>query len=144
MLVEDADLDLVGQVGSRLLGTLRAPFEIAGKQVQIGASVGAAMSAADQREAEVLLRNADVAMYTAKSGAKPARDLRGQHARRGHRLELKADLERASTAAPGPLPADLRACRRRAGRLRTLVRWRHPDRGEVGPGDLCRSPRRRA
>ena len=45
VLVEDADLDLVGQVGSRLLGALRAPFEIAGKQVQIGASVGAAMCA---------------------------------------------------------------------------------------------------
>jgi diguanylate cyclase (GGDEF)-like protein/PAS domain S-box-containing protein len=140
VLVEDADVDTVVQVGSRLLEALRAPFEIGGKQVHVGASVGAAMSGVDNRDAEVLLRNADVAMYTAKSRGKGRLEVfeASMHAAAVTRLELKADLERAL----GREELRLRyqpIFRLEDGALdgfETLVRWRHPDRGEVGPGDF--------
>jgi diguanylate cyclase (GGDEF)-like protein/PAS domain S-box-containing protein len=140
VLVEDADVEMVEQVGSRLLGALRAPFEIAGKQVHIGASVGACMSSADSREAEVLLRNADVAMYTAKSRGKGRLEIfeASMHAAAVTRLELKADLERALER--GELRVRYQPIFYLSdGALdgfETLVRWRHPDRGEVGPNDF--------
>ena len=140
VLVEDADIEMVEHVGSRLLGALRAPFEIAGKQVHIGASAGAAMSSADNREAEVLLRNADVAMYTAKSRGKGRLEVfeASMHAAAVTRLELKADLERALER--GEMRVRYQPIFRLSdGALdgfETLVRWRHPDRGEVGPGDF--------
>jgi diguanylate cyclase (GGDEF)-like protein/PAS domain S-box-containing protein len=140
VLVEDADVAMVEQVGGRLLGALRAPFEIAGKQVHIGASLGAAMSGADTRDGEVLLRNADVAMYTAKSRGKGRLELYedSMHAAAVTRLELKADLERALERG------EMRVRYQPIFRLddgsldgfETLVRWRHPDRGEVGPGEF--------
>ncbi len=140
VLVEDGDVTLVEHVGNRLLGALRAPFEIAGKQVHIGASVGAAMSSADIREGEVLLRNADVAMYTAKSRGKGRLEVfeASMHTAAVTRLELKADLERALDR--GELRVRYQPIFRLSdGALdgfETLVRWRHPDRGEVGPGEF--------
>jgi diguanylate cyclase (GGDEF)-like protein/PAS domain S-box-containing protein len=140
VLVEDGDVTLVEHVGNRLLGALRAPFEIAGKQVHIGASVGAAMSSADNREGEVLLRNADVAMYTAKSRGKGRLEVfeASMHTAAVTRLELKADLERALDR--GELRVRYQPIFRLSdGALdgfETLVRWRHPDRGEVGPGEF--------
>ncbi len=140
VLVEDGDIELVEQVGSRLLGALRAPFEIAGKQVHIGASVGAAMSSADNREGEVLLRNADVAMYTAKSRGKGRLEIfeASMHTAAVTRLELKADLERALERGELRVryqPIFFLSDGALDG-FETLVRWRHPDRGEVGPGDF--------
>ncbi len=131
---------LVEHVGNRLLGALRAPFEIAGKQVHIGASVGAAMSSADNREGEVLLRNADVAMYTAKSRGKGRLEVfeASMHTAAVTRLELKADLERALDR--GELRVRYQPIFQLSdGALdgfETLVRWRHPDRGEVGPNEF--------
>jgi EAL domain-containing protein (putative c-di-GMP-specific phosphodiesterase class I) len=132
---------MVEQVGSRLLEALRAPFDIAGKQVHIGASVGAAMSGVESRDGEVLLRNADVAMYTAKSRGKGRLEMyeASMHAAAVTRLELKADLERALERG------ELRTRYQPIFRLddssslygfETLVRWRHPDRGEVGPNEF--------
>ena len=140
VLVEDSDPDMVMQVGQRLLDALRAPFEIAGKQVHIGASVGTAMSGVDNRQAEVLLRNADVAMYTAKSRGKGRLEVfeASMHTAAVTRLELKADLERALDR--GELRVRYQPIfHLESGALdgfEALVRWRHPDRGEVGPGDF--------
>jgi diguanylate cyclase (GGDEF)-like protein len=140
VLVEDADVDTVVQVGSRLLEALRAPFEIGGKQVHVGASVGAAMSGVDNRDAEVLLRNADVAMYTAKSRGKGRLEVfeASMHAAAVTRLELKADLERALGREELRLRYQpiFRLADGALDGFETLVRWRHPDRGEVGPGDF--------
>ena len=140
VLVEDSDPEMVLQVGQRLLDALRAPFEIAGKQVHIGASVGTAMSGVDNRQAEVLLRNADVAMYTAKSRGKGRLEVfeASMHTAAVTRLELKADLERALDR--GELRVRYQPIfHLESGALdgfEALVRWRHPDRGEVGPGEF--------
>jgi diguanylate cyclase (GGDEF)-like protein/PAS domain S-box-containing protein len=140
VLVEDADVDTVVQVGTRLLEALRAPFDIGGKQVHVGASVGAAMSGADNREAEILLRNADVAMYTAKSRGKGRLEVfeASMHTAAVTRLELKADLERALERGELRLRYQpiFRLSDGALDGFETLVRWRHPDRGEVGPGDF--------
>jgi len=140
ILVEDADSAMIAEVGHRLLGALRAPFEMAGKQAHIGASIGAASSSIDHREAEVLLRNADVAMYTAKSRGKGRLEVfeASMHTAVVTRLEMKADLEQA--LARGELRVHFQPIfHLESGALdgfETLVRWRHPDRGDVGPSEF--------
>ena len=77
-------------------------------------------------------------MYTAKSRGKAgSRSSRPAYTAAVTRLELKADLERASTAASPVRYQPIFALADGAlDGFETLVRWRHPDRGEVGPGDL--------
>jgi diguanylate cyclase (GGDEF)-like protein/PAS domain S-box-containing protein len=140
VLVENADGQLPHELAVRLLEALRNPFEISGKQVHIQASVGLAFGSDDIRTANELLRNADVAMYTAKSRGKGRveRFETSMHAAVLSRLELKADLERAISHDEFRLryqpTFDLRD-----GRLsgfEALLRWRHPTRGEIFPNDF--------
>jgi diguanylate cyclase (GGDEF)-like protein/PAS domain S-box-containing protein len=140
VLVEDAEAGLPHELAGRLLGALRNPFEISGKQVHIQASIGLAYAGDDSRTANELLRNADVAMYTAKNRGKGRveRFETSMHAAVLSRLELKADLERAISHDEFRLryqpTFDLRD-----GHLagfEALLRWRHPTRGEIFPNDF--------
>jgi diguanylate cyclase (GGDEF)-like protein/PAS domain S-box-containing protein len=140
VLVEDAEGTLAQEVAGRLLDSLRNPFEISGKQVHLQSSIGLAYGSDETRTANELLRNADVAMYTAKNRGKGRveRFETSMHAAVLSRLELKADLERAITHDEFRLryqPSfDLRD-----GRLagfEALLRWRHPTRGEIFPNDF--------
>jgi diguanylate cyclase (GGDEF)-like protein len=139
VLVEETDVGGAHDIAGRLLDTLRLPFEVAGKQVHIGASVGVAMGS-DSADADELLRNADVAMYTAKSRGKGRVEMfeTSMHAAVVTRLELRADLEHALERGEFRLRYqplyDLSD-----GRLHSfeaLLRWRHPTRGEVMPGEF--------
>nr|MBA3352087.1 diguanylate cyclase [Blastocatellia bacterium] len=57
-------------VAQRILDMVRKPIDIGGKDVFIGASIGIALSSSPPEPPATLLRNADVAMYTAKSQGK--------------------------------------------------------------------------
>jgi diguanylate cyclase (GGDEF)-like protein len=125
------------EVAERIAAALRAPFHLDGKDVLVTTSVGIALSAAGTQGADELLRNADVAMYTAKERGK-GRHVAFEpdmHAAILRRLELEADLRRALEREEflvnyQPL-MDLRS-----GRLtgvEALVRWQHPQRGLISP-----------
>jgi diguanylate cyclase (GGDEF)-like protein/PAS domain S-box-containing protein len=62
-IVSPSDLEMVA---SRVLQELERPFEIFGRDVRAGASIGAAIASPDHASSDVLLRDADVAMYRAK------------------------------------------------------------------------------
>ena len=53
-------------VATRILHEMERPFEIFGREVHAGASIGVATAGADHASADVLVRDADVAMYRAK------------------------------------------------------------------------------
>lgn len=59
--------EVAAETAERLIGTLSQPFSVFGASVQIGASIGIAVSDPADEDAEQLLRNADLAMYQAKS-----------------------------------------------------------------------------
>ncbi|MCF2528619.1 putative bifunctional diguanylate cyclase/phosphodiesterase [Yinghuangia soli] len=69
LLVGDASPRAIREVAERLLATLSAPYRINGQEVRVAASIGIAFSAPDIEPAD-LMRNADLAMYRAKSGGK--------------------------------------------------------------------------
>jgi diguanylate cyclase (GGDEF)-like protein/PAS domain S-box-containing protein len=141
ILVEDPpDASAPRDVAVRLLTALQQPFDQAGKELFIHASVGVAVAAGARTTAEELLRNADVSMYTAKNNGKNRVEIYEprMHAAAMARLALRVDLERALERGEffvlyQPV---LQLTTRRIVGVEALVRWRHPHRGIVPPGDF--------
>jgi diguanylate cyclase (GGDEF)-like protein len=66
LLTRATDREQVASKAQRLLQSLDQPQYVAGRELHVGASIGIALFPDDAREPDVLLRNADVAMYQAK------------------------------------------------------------------------------
>lgn len=140
VLLEDAGYGRAAEVAERIIKVLDAPIQIRGKEVFVRASLGIAIGDEDRmggRAAEELLRNADVAMYMAKSKGKGRYQVfePEMHAAVLSRLELKADLQRAVEHEEFELfyqPVFLLESGALSG-LEALIRWRHPERGLILP-----------
>jgi diguanylate cyclase (GGDEF)-like protein len=127
-------------LADRVIAAVSAPYTIADHQVVIGTSIGIAIAPADGTSADELLKNADLALYRAKSDGRgvcrffePAMDAKMQ-ARRVLELDLRkafADGEFELFYQPLiGLPAQ------KVVAFEALLRWRHPGRGLVSPGDF--------
>ena len=128
------------RAAERLMKALAPPFVLAGKEIFTSISIGIAMSNTAYEEPEDLLRDADTAMYRAKSLGKA-------------RFEVfDADM-RASVMARLQLETDMRRALERhefrnvyqpivaldSGRIvgfEALMRWQHPTRGMIGPEEF--------
>jgi diguanylate cyclase (GGDEF)-like protein/PAS domain S-box-containing protein len=124
-------------VAERITAELRLPFRIEGKEVFVGTSIGIASSSVGDT-AEELLRNADAAMYIAKSQGKGCYEIYEphMHAQAMERLDLEADLRRAVERGEFVLHyqpiIDMRTGQ--VAGAEALVRWYHPERGLLAPG----------
>jgi diguanylate cyclase (GGDEF)-like protein/PAS domain S-box-containing protein len=123
-------------VVDRLLAALQEPVELSSTRVTTAASVGIAYGEADVGVDE-LLRNADLAMYTAKSAGKNcARVFADEmHAAAVERLDLETHLRGAADRGELVLHYQpiVELATGRISAMEALVRWRHPDRGLLGP-----------
>jgi diguanylate cyclase (GGDEF)-like protein/PAS domain S-box-containing protein len=127
------------RVAERVTASMRAPFDLEGKEVFAGTSIGIARGG-EVKSAELLLRNADVAMYTAKTAGKGRHALFApeMHTAVVERLELEADLRRGVERQEFALhyqPIVVLESGRIMG-VEALVRWDHPERGLVAPADF--------
>jgi diguanylate cyclase (GGDEF)-like protein len=137
ILVEDAEhLPDIVQVAERVTAALAQPFPLDGKEVFASASIGIA-SHTGEESTDDLLRNADVAMYIAKTRGKGRYEIfePHMHAAALERLELEADLRRAVergdfTLAYQPI---VQLGNGRMVGVEALLRWQHPVRGAVPP-----------
>ncbi|MDQ6670203.1 MAG: GGDEF domain-containing phosphodiesterase, partial [Chloroflexota bacterium] len=126
-------------VAQQLLRILEAPFELDGQRVEIGASIGIASYPAHGSDTATLLRRADVAMYVAKRGESGIviYTVEQDH-HSADRLTLGGDLRRAIENSELLLhfqpKLDLRDGTL-AG-VEALVRWQHPLRGFLPPGEF--------
>jgi diguanylate cyclase (GGDEF)-like protein/PAS domain S-box-containing protein len=128
------------RAAERLMKALAAPFMLAGKEVFTSVSVGIALSNSTYEQPEDMLRDADTAMYRAKSLGKARYEV------------FDADM-RASVMARLQLETDLRGALERSefrnyyqpivclgsGRIvgfEALLRWEHPTRGLLGPDEF--------
>jgi diguanylate cyclase (GGDEF)-like protein len=124
-------------LAERLLAAVAEPIEIGGRELRVRASVGVVNSDAN---ADQMLRNADLAMYRAKSegGSRIVTFEPGMHTELVKRLELQDDLARAlqedEIVAHFQPKVDLRTAR--VIGVEALVRWDHPDRGLVSPAEF--------
>ena len=128
-------------LAERLQGALTAPFHLAGREVVVRASIGIASAGpGDTATAEELLRNADVAMYAAKATGHGghARFQAHMHAAAVARLEVESELRGALGAGQLELhyqPIVQLPSREVVG-AEGLIRWHHPARGLVMPGQF--------
>ena len=130
---EDQIMDLAYQ----LLDDVSMPFTIRGQEISVSVSAGIAFDHTREHTAEVMLRNADTAMYRAKDQGQNEVAVFEPHMHTAtfDRLQLRADLARAVAhnqfeAYYQPI-VDLDTSRIIGAEA--LVRWRHPQRGMVGP-----------
>ncbi len=127
-------------VAERLAETLVPPFTIGGKELFVRASIGISVLMTRDQTADELLRNADVAMYMAKRKGKNRIESfePSMHAAAIDRLALKGDLEQALDRDEFFVlyqPVMDLTTLELVG-VEALLRWRHPDRGVVGPMDF--------
>lgn len=128
------------EVAERVLAALSRPFRLEGHEVFTSTSIGIAFPSEESKTAEDLLRDADTAMYRAKSLGKA-------------RYEVFSMTMRAQSIALMQIETDLRRAAERNEFLvyyqpivdlstlkivgfETLLRWQHPERGIVSPGEF--------
>jgi diguanylate cyclase (GGDEF)-like protein len=124
----------------RLIETLSRPYDISGHRVVVGVSIGITVASPDDLDVDQLLRRADMALYAAKRGGRgtwrwfePTMDTEAQ-SRRGLEMELRHGFEHGLLELyyqPRVVIADGRVTG-----FEALLRWHHPDRGLVLPGDF--------
>jgi diguanylate cyclase (GGDEF)-like protein/PAS domain S-box-containing protein len=128
------------EMAERVLSLMSEPFEIAGEQIVIGASIGVVIHPNDGDDADNLLKKADIAMYRAKSEGRNVYRAFSQEmmtAAQGD-ISLEAELRRALLNKEFELfyqpQIDLRS--NRIIGAEALIRWRHPTKGLVRPLDF--------
>jgi diguanylate cyclase (GGDEF)-like protein/PAS domain S-box-containing protein len=142
LLEDEVDEGRAKTVAKRLLTELASPFDIRGREVFVRASIGIATGAGPASQTDELIRNADTAMYAAKSAGRARFELFQpvMHEEALAQFEVQADLQHVLERAElvlhyqpivGFEAGDVRG-------MEALVRWAHPTRGLLGPGEFIR------
>ncbi len=128
------DLDALHE---RISVALAAPLSVAGTQLRVTSSIGVALYPQDGESIEILLRNADLAMYAAKQRGRntlayyDGRMAETVRSRTELEKELRQALERGEFEVYFQPRVDVATNRIRA--VEALVRWNHPRLGLVSP-----------
>ncbi|HEX6928873.1 MAG TPA: EAL domain-containing protein [Gammaproteobacteria bacterium] len=141
VILDDLDgLDTVISVCERILETVAEPLVFAENEVALTCSIGIAHYPNDGSDAEVLLQNADTAMYRAKKGGRNQYQFftPDMHEQAMERLERESDLRKALqrnefTVVYQP---QVDTATGETVCLEALVRWQHPVKGLVMPQDF--------
>jgi diguanylate cyclase (GGDEF)-like protein len=129
----------LGEVATRLHAALARPFDLGGVAIELGASIGIAVQPDHGDDVSTLLRHADVAMYEAK---RSATSIETYHPERdpysAERLALLGELRRALDKDELVLHFQPKVALESGAVIgvEALVRWQHPERGLLGPGDF--------
>jgi len=127
-------------VAENILASLVRPFVLEGREFFVTASIGIALSPQDGSELSQLMKNADTAMYHAKERGKNNFQFyqAEMNASALERLELESDLRHALEQNEFILyyQPQFSGDGKRLTGAEALLRWRHPTRGLVPPGDF--------
>jgi diguanylate cyclase (GGDEF)-like protein/PAS domain S-box-containing protein len=141
VLVDDIESPKdVLNLAERALEELQKPFSVNGHQLFTTASIGIAFSIPSYDAAETLLRDADIAMYQAKSRGKAGFVVfdEAMHTSAMIRMKLEADLRQAALRREFQLRYQP-IVSLQTGRIacfEALLRWNSPERGLVSPDDF--------
>jgi len=140
LLREHTDAAGAEHAARRIAEALNATFSVQGKDAKIHASIGIAVTGPHAETAEELIRNADIAMYAAKSD-EHRRSALYEHALHSRlrqqgrlALELEHAVERGELVAHYQPIVSLVDGTIQA--FEALVRWPHPERGLLVPGEF--------
>jgi diguanylate cyclase (GGDEF)-like protein/PAS domain S-box-containing protein len=137
LLSEVAHAGDAGVKAGKILSALSAPFEIEQNTLRVTASIGVTTYPEDGQSAELLMRNADLAMYKAKEKGRSNYQFfeKGMNVRAVERQSiegsLRCALERDEFVLHYQPKIDLKTGEITG--VEALIRWWHPERGLVGP-----------
>ena len=127
-------------LAARIIEAVSEPYDLDAHRIGIGVSIGIALAPADGRDADRLLKSADLASYAAKSSGRgtyrffePEMDTRMQ-AKRTLELELRKALSAGEFEVYFQPILNLKT--RRLSVCEALLRWRHPRRGLIEPAEF--------
>lgn len=130
----------VTRVAEKFLQCLRQPFELGNQPVHVSASIGIALYPLDGAATDELIRHSDIAMYQMKARGKDGHCFfdRTMLAASNHRIEIEHSLslalERGELEMYYQPQVDARS--QKITGAEALMRWNHPDRGFLGPGEF--------
>ena len=127
-------------LANELVRSIARPYDVGGSQLTLTASIGVSLARDGCQEPDQMLKNADVALYRAKTDGRNA--FRLYDPSMDNHLEVKRDLERAvrNALARGEFEVhyqpviDVRS--ERACGFEALLRWRHRERGLLPPSEF--------
>jgi diguanylate cyclase (GGDEF)-like protein/PAS domain S-box-containing protein len=127
-------------MAAEIVRSIARPYDVGGSQLTLTASVGVSVAGEGCQEPDRMLKNADVALYRAKTDGRNA--FRFYDASMDNYLEAKRDLERAvrNALARGEFEVhyqpivDVRS--ERTCGYEALIRWRHRERGLLPPSEF--------
>lgn len=127
-------------LAQRILDAMKEPFVFDGHQLFISVSIGISLFPSDAQSAGQLLRNADSALFKAKNAGREGYALYTEEltAHAQHRVEIASELRRALDQQELRVyyqPVHDLQDSRLIG-VEALVRWQHPERGLVPPGEF--------
>jgi diguanylate cyclase (GGDEF)-like protein len=137
LLPQMADEASLSATATKILETIRKPFTLVGQEFRISTSIGISRFPQDGQDEETLMKNADVAMYSAKEQGKNNFRLYSSelNANTLERLTLESNLRRALERGEYQIYYQVRKNVRSkvVTGVEALLRWRHPELGVVPP-----------
>ena len=138
--VPSAQASSITSLATRLIEVIGAPYDLGGHQVIVGVSVGVTLAPGEGTEPDVLMKNADLALYRAKTdGGGIYRFFEiGMDARMQARRILELDLRKAIVNGEFELfyQPILDVATGAITSCEALIRWNHPERGVIAPMDF--------
>jgi diguanylate cyclase (GGDEF)-like protein/PAS domain S-box-containing protein len=130
----------VTTVAEKILDALRQPFRMDERELYVSASMGVSVYPEDGADAETLVKNADTAMYRAKEQGRDNYQLFAptMNASAVERLAVESELRKAIARQELVIYYQpmLDLSRGRVHAVEALLRWQHPERGLVAPGEF--------
>ena len=127
-------------VAKRILDLVQRTYLIEGQLVNIGVSIGIAQSPGDGDECARLMRSADLALYHSKASGRSTYSYFEQHMERRAQARRTSELELRRALALRQLELfyqpQVDTITNRLVGFEALLRWRHPERGMIPPGDF--------
>ena len=140
IIVITADKNEAWNIASRIIERIMRPFQFDGQLLQIGVSIGLTMAPEDGTTPAQLMKNADLALYRAKSDGRgivrvfDTKMDEAIHARRAMQAALRQALSRKELTVMFQPIVNL-SDNRIAG-AEALVRWQHPEFGTIPPAQF--------
>jgi diguanylate cyclase (GGDEF)-like protein/PAS domain S-box-containing protein len=140
ILCVDTGEDAARLIAQRVLDAFARPFVHDGREFLLGASVGVRLNDLASATADALLRDADIALYAAKEHGRGRYEMFSSESAMLGRDQLAAEQALRLALRNGELclhyQPEVDLASRRIVAVEALVRWRHPERGLVPPGDF--------